>query len=78
MVVNNTVVKLELTQSQAIVLFEWLSRSDKGSKLHVSDPSEQKVLWLLEGKLEKVLLEPLAPDYAKRLEGARKEVNDGG
>lgn len=73
---TDELVSLKLTRSQAIVLFEWLSRSDEVDS--GSDPSEQRVLWLLEGQLEKALVEPLKPDYPKLLEAARKIVSEGG
>lgn len=68
-------VTLKLTRSQALVLFDWLSRSDES--LPVSDPSEEKILWFLEGQLEQALVEPLEPDYQQALARARKEVNEG-
>lgn len=69
-------VKLELSRSQAIVLFEWLSRSEEVRQ--VSDPAEQRVLWLVEGQLEMALVEPLRPDYLELVEAARRAVNEGG
>lgn len=69
-------VKLELSRSQAIVLFEWLSRSEEVGQ--ASDPAEQRVLWLIEGQLEKALVEPLKPDYLELVEAARRAVTEGG
>lgn len=69
-------VCLQLTRSQAIVLFDWLSRTDELGL--TSDSAEQRVLWLIEGQLEKALVEPLKPDYPKVVETARKTVNEGG
>ncbi len=74
---KNDPVVLELTRAQAVVLSEWLFRTDRDESLSVVDPSEQRVLWLLEGQLESVLVEPLRPDYAELLAKARKEVNEG-
>ena len=74
---ENEPLKLELTQCPALVLFEWLCQTDGEESLHFSDPSEQRVLWLLEAQLERTLVEPLDPDYAKFLMKARKEVNEG-
>ncbi len=69
-------VRLELSRSQAIVLLEWLSRSEEAGP--TSDPAEQRVLWLIEGQLENALVEPLKPDYLKLVEAARRAVNEGG
>jgi len=68
-------VKIQLTRSQAIVLFEWLSRADKVGPF---SSSEQRVLWLIEGQLEKNLVEPLKPDYPELVEAAHKAVDEGG
>ena len=67
-------VALELTQSEALVLFEWLTRVDSSHELPFEDPSEQQVLWILEGKLEHLLVEPLASNYRELLAEARKKV----
>lgn len=68
-------VTISLRRAQALVLFEWLSRCDDEESLPFWDPSEQKVLWILTGQLEKVLVEPLQQDYGQIIERARKTVN---
>lgn len=67
-------VSLRLTRAEALVLFEWLARVDDAGNLPVEDPAEQQVLWRLEGQLESILLEPLAPNYREALEAARRQV----
>jgi hypothetical protein len=42
----------------------------------VEDPAEQQVLWQLEGQLERILREPLGPDYQAVIAAARKEVRE--
>lgn len=69
-------VAVKLAHSEALVLFDLLARWDAGLSLPLPDAAEQQVLWKLEGQLEKTLVEPLEPDYAERLEKARKEVLD--
>jgi hypothetical protein len=69
-------VKLTLKRSHALVLFEFLSRYSEDRKLEIRDQSEQRVLWDLCCDLERVLEEPLRPDYSTLLEIARKEVRD--
>jgi len=71
-------VTLTLTKAEALVLFEWLARTDGAESLPVEDPSEQQVLWRIEGQLEKVLVEPLRPDYAELVADARRRVNEAG
>ncbi len=67
-------VSLRLTRAEALVLFEWLARVDAAGNLPVEDSAEQQVLWRLEGQLESILLEPLAPNYREALETARRQV----
>ena len=68
-------VTIDLTKDEALVLFEWLARNDAGSdKLVIDNESERKVLWVLEGLLESVLVDPLRPDYKERLAEARAKV----
>lgn len=68
-------VNLTLTRNQAVVLFEWLSQRDEAGR-EATAPAEQRVLWLIEGQLEKILTEPLEPDYEQLVETARKTVNE--
>ena len=67
-------VVLELSRAEALVLFEWLASHD--GTLPIEDPSEQDVLWRIEGALERALLEPLSPDYKTAVAAARKAVRE--
>ncbi len=67
-------MKLELTDDQALVLFEWLARLDEREAFPVEDPAEEQVLWCLHGQLEKVLSEPFRADYRELVEQARARV----
>ena len=67
-------VNVLLTRAEALVLFEWLARLDASKALPVEDPSEELVLWRIEGQLESILDEPLGPEYKAAVEAARKEV----
>jgi hypothetical protein len=71
---ENTRIALQLTRAEALVLFDWLSRLDDGEALSPDRQAEQKVVWSLEGQLEKLLHEPLAPNYQEILDQARREV----
>ena len=67
-------MKLELTDDQALVLFEWLARLDEQEALPVEDPSEEQVLWCLHGQLEKALSEPFRANYRELVDQARARV----
>ncbi|WP_437608245.1 hypothetical protein WMF20_46810 [Sorangium sp. So ce834] len=70
-------IHIQLTEAEAIVLFEWLTRNENAEALRYDDPAEQKVLWKLEAVLERTLVQPLAPNYSELLVKARKEVANG-
>ncbi len=67
-------VRLELTLSEALVLYDWLTRATQRPDDELGDPAERRVLWDLECSLERVLVAPLAADYAERLTEAKAEV----
>ena len=67
-------VSLNLSSDEALVLFEFLSRFGDTDRLEIADQAEEAVLWGLQGSLEKVLVEPLLPDYKERLRQARERL----
>ncbi len=69
-------VRIELTGDEALVLFELLSRYSDSEALAIEDQAEQRVLWNLLCELEKVLVEPLRPEYAELLRRARERLRD--
>jgi hypothetical protein len=69
-------VMLQLTYAEALVLFEWLTRTDGSGSLPIEDPAEQQVLWKLEGSLERTLVEPLAANYQELVAEARRKVRE--
>jgi hypothetical protein len=68
-------MKLELTDDQALVFFEWLSRLDESDAVPCEHEAERQVLWALHGKLEKALTEPFRPDYRALLQKARSRIS---
>jgi len=68
-------IRVELNHSEALVLFEWLARCGENGKFEIAHSAEQKVLWRIEGQLERTLREPLDPNYDVLLESARKNVD---
>ncbi len=67
-------VQVNLSQSEALVLFELLARLDKTESITTEHSAEQKLLWLLEGQLEKQL-PVFASDYKQVLKEARNQVD---
>ncbi len=67
-------ITISLDHDEALVLFEWLARSSDAETVVVEDSSEQRVLWCLQGQLERVLIEPLKADYSALVDAAPKRV----
>lgn len=70
----NANVAISLTADQALVLFEWLTREDEKGALPTEHQAEQGVLWQIEAQLERVLVEPLQPDYLDKVAAARERL----
>jgi hypothetical protein len=69
-------VTLSLSNDEALVLFEWITRFNSDAKSAFEDQAEQRVLWDLEAQLESVLTEPLSATYRESLALARARVRD--
>ncbi len=69
-------VRLELTKDEALVLFEFLARFDDNETLMLEDQAEERVLWSLQGLLEKQLVEIFDPSYKSLVESARERLRD--
>jgi hypothetical protein len=67
---------IELTNKEALVLFEFLRRFDDEDNYSFADQAEQRVLWDVECLLEKQLVEVLSPAYQVFLKEAREQVRD--
>lgn len=61
-------VRLELTEDEALVLFEDTDR------LEVVDEAETRVLWRLQGGLESKLIEAFLPNYLDLIQQARDRL----
>ena len=70
------VIKLSLTENEAIVFFEFLSRFSDKDKLSIEDQAEERVLWNLCCDLEKVLIQPFQENYVEKLAEARNSLRD--
>lgn len=69
-------VSVSLSNAEALVLFEFLSRFSDAEKLTIEDQAEEQVLWALCCLLEKLLVEPLKSNYHELLDTARGLVRD--
>ena len=67
-------VIIELSKSEALVLFEFLYRTSDDDSLTMADQAEQRALWNLESVLEKALAEPFLPNYKELLDQAKERV----
>jgi hypothetical protein len=68
---------IKLTRDEALVLFEWLARTEEthpGYDGLVNDAAEQIVLWDLQCELERHLAAPLSATYGDALRRARAHV----
>ena len=79
---ENNPVTIELASDEALVLFEWLASSDFSRALPAPQEADRIAIWRLEGRLEKILVEPFAPNYVELVAAARRrlagtETNDG-
>ena len=69
-------IKIEITNNEALVLFELLSRYSDTEKLTIEHPAEQRSLFNLACALEKLLPQQLEADYKIKLESARQALKD--
>ncbi len=69
-------LSINLNRSEALVLFELLTRYSDSDRLEIEDQAEQRVLWDICCSLESSLSEPLHPEYKSFLEDARDLVRD--
>jgi hypothetical protein len=67
-------VQITLASDEALVLFNLLSRFEDKDKMKFIDQSEKIVLWLLLGKLEKILVEPFKSNYLDLLSDSRERL----
>lgn len=70
-------VHLELSQDEALVFFEWLTRfNEAADTTRFEDQAEQRVLWDIEAMLESTLVQPFKATYDESLARARAAVRD--
>jgi len=69
-------ITIELSPSEALVLFEFLSRFSGDGILKILDQAEERVLWDVCATLESSLSQPFTQDYGAVLAKARSDVRD--
>jgi hypothetical protein len=69
-------VLLRLTVDEALVLYEWLHRTDDdpGYDGIVADHAEKVALWNLSALLERELIEPFQDAYSQRVAAAKTRL----
>lgn len=71
---GNREIVIRLPPAEALVLFEFLSRTSREERKAVTDKAEMICLWNLEASLEPLLPELFASDYAALLADAKRLV----
>ena len=72
-------IAITLSHDEALVLFDWLSRTDaQRNDLRdiVEDQAEQRALWNLTCLLEREIPELFSPDYRDAVDQARLRLRD--
>ncbi len=61
---NAGYISVELSEDEALVLFDWLARFNERKDLDFAEQAERRILWDIESSLESVLIQPFSEDYA--------------
>lgn len=72
-------VVVRLSHDEALVLFEWLSRTDERTSDFadlIEDQAEQRALWNLTALLERELVDPVQAEYRTLVDEARSRLRD--
>ena len=70
-------ITVTLTHDEALVLLDYLGRSDKAGHPLATHKAEDVALWALECLLEKQLVEVFDPQYSALVERARERLVEG-
>jgi hypothetical protein len=68
-------ISITLSENEALVLFDWLSKFNDNEKYEFEDQSQERVLWDLEAKLE-IKLPVFERNYPLMVENAKQDVRD--
>jgi hypothetical protein len=67
-------IQIELSDDEALILFERLAQLDDQNALPAQDHAEELVFWNVQGQLERRLVAPLKPNYKELVEEAKTRV----
>ena len=74
---ENNDISIKFSKDEALVLFEFFSRFNTEEHKDIfQDQAEEKTLWIIEGQLEKILVEPFMPNYQDIIQEARNRIRD--
>jgi hypothetical protein len=65
---------IELSDDEALVLFDWVARTEGRPPYEVEHGAEQHVLWHIEAQLERALVEPFQKNYGDLVARARERI----
>ena len=69
-------ITLHLTNSKALVLFEFLMRFSHHNRLAIDHKAEARVLCDIQCLLESQIAAPFDTNYSQLLDAARKQLSD--
>ena len=69
--------QLEISEDEALVLFEFFARFDDSDRLEFQHPAEYLALLRLSGQIDKTTSAIFSPDYSKLLASARDRIAVG-
>lgn len=69
-------ISVEISEDEALVLFDWLARFNERKDVDLADQAVRRILWDIECSLESVLIQPFSEDYAILLAEARSRLVD--
>lgn len=68
--------EIRLPRDVALLLFELLASAGPTGVVRPLDSADRNALWILEGELERLLPEPLLPNYRDLIAAARSRLGD--
>ena len=68
---------LNITEDEALVLFEFFHRFGESDKLEFTHPAEYIALMKVSAQIDKTTPAVFDPDYESLLENARRRIADG-
>ncbi len=69
-------INITLTNDEALVLFEMLSRFTDSNILTIVHQAEERALWNLNCLIEETLVDIVKPNYIELLQAARSRLKD--